>query len=275
MMNRSNYLSYGGSLDADNIDQTGTLQFLRSLGFGNGDLHQARSALEFHRDYEFTFNAIGSNYCDFCFDRIMGGEYERLRDGRDRCTKCSRTVLASHEQFVEEFQRVCRNMELAFGITLETVSTVKMVNAREIAKNTSETFTPTAGIDARVLGYAEESNKGPALYIENGSPRIAAISTMAHELTHIWQHSTWDKKKILTKYGAKYELLIYEGMAMWVQIQYLLYIREFEYAMRQYAFTLLREDEYGLGFKVFLDKYQLQFDGDVGRESPFHNPFPL
>jgi len=274
-MSRSNYLDFGGVPAAATLNRSGTLSYLQSLGFGDGDLHQARHALDNQIELNFTFDAVGVNYCDFCLDRIMGGEYEKLRDGRDRCSKCSRIVLSTHEQFVDEYHRVRRNMEMAFGITLETVMTVKMVNAREIAKGTGEFFTPSPGIDSRVLGYATKTNEGHALYIENGSPRMAAISTMAHELTHIWQFTNWNQAEIEKKYGKKNMLLVHEGMAMWAQIQYLLFIREKETAQREFAYTLQRDDAYGHGLRIFVERHPLSITGEVGEDSPFHQMFPL
>jgi hypothetical protein len=37
-----------------------------------------------------------------------------------------------------------------------------------------------------VLGVAIKDRSGYTLLVENGSPRMASILTMAHELTHIW-----------------------------------------------------------------------------------------
>jgi hypothetical protein len=150
-----------------------------------------------------------------------------------------------------------------------------MVNAREIARKTGETFVATGGVDPRVLGFARVKDGRRELFIENGSPRLAAITTMAHELAHIWQFRTWNDSQIVARYGSKNRLAVYEGMAAWVQVQYLLYIRNFDFAHRQHAYLLEREDEYGDGYKIFLQRYPLNLDGEVWDESPFHNQFPL
>ena len=275
MTNRSSYLEFGGVPSAAAIDLAGAQAYLESLGFGNGELRQARNALDSRVSVEFEFEAFGARYCDFCFARIMGGEFEELKDGRERCSRCSRSVLSTHDQFVSEFQQVRRNMEIAFGIIINTPMVVKMVNAREIARRTGESFTPSAGVDPRVLGYAVKSKAGQELFIENGSPRLAAVTTMAHELTHVWQIANWNEAAILTKYGRQNRLPIYEGMATWVQVQYLFFIREIEFAQRQQAYALSRDDAYGDGFRVFLERYPLRFDGDIDEVSPFVGEYPL
>lgn len=274
-MTRSNYLAYGGGQGSDKLDLAGTQAYLESLGFGGGDLRQAREALASRKKETFSFDALGGRYCDFCFARIMGGEYDELKDGRERCSRCARTVLNSHEEFVFEFERARSNMEIAFGITINMPPVVKMANAKEIARRTGESFMPSPGVDPRVLGFVERTDGGLALFIENGSPRLAAITTMAHELTHVWQQGNWDEKAIISRYGAQNQLVVYEGMATWVMIQYLLFLREFDHAQRQEAYALMRTDEYGDGFRIFLERYPLRMDGDVGDESPFVGAFPL
>lgn len=274
-MQRSDYLDYGGAEAALSLNLEGTQRYLESLGFGRGDLSQARAAMESRTSEPFVLDALGNRYCDFCYAIIMGGEYEELKDGRDRCSRCSRSVLNTHERFVDEFHQVRSNMEIAFGISLGAPMILKMVNAREIAKKTGETFTPTAGVDPRVLGYATRTKNGQELYIENGAPRLAAVTTMAHELTHVWQFANWNEAAILGKYGTKNRLPVYEGMATWVQIQYLYFMRDVDYAQRQQAYALSRDDEYGDGFRIFLDRYPLRLDGDVDEDSPFKGKFPL
>lgn len=274
-MSRSDFLNYGDSDSSSLVNQQSTLDYLVSLGFGDGDLFQARMAIQSHSVNQFVFDSVGVRYCDFCFGQIMGGEYEELKDGRDRCSRCSRSVLQTHEQFIDEYQQVLRNMEMAFAITIPAPKVVKMVNARDIGRKTGETFVKTDHVDPRVLGYALKNKDGAELYIENGSPRMPAILTMAHELTHIWQFKNWDVKRIEKTYGARNRVAIYEGMASWAMIQYLLFTRDLEYANRQIQYLLSRNDEYGDGFKVFVERYSLSFTGELDDDTPFHQEMPF
>ena len=272
---RSSYLGFGGLGESRAIDTRGTLEFLTTAGFASGPLEQARAGIESDSRASTKFEAVGANYCDFCFARLMGGEYDRLEDGRERCVRCSRTVVRSREAFVELFTGTRRTLELVFEMQLNVAMQVHMVNAREIAKRTGETFEPTPGVDARVLGFASRSDEGFALNIENGSPALAAISTIAHELTHIWQFAQWPAGMIETRYGAGRELIVAEGMASWVQIQYLYAIKEFEYAERQEVYFEQRSDEYGQGFRLFRERYPIDRTGNVSQNTPFRAPHPL
>lgn len=272
---RSDYLRFGGEPQAGMLDVAGSLDFLQRAGFGEGALARARQRVVNDEREAFEFEPLGVNYCDFCFARLMGGEYDRLDDGRERCVRCSRTVVRTREEFAELFTTTRRLLELAFEVTIDVVMQVHMTNAREIARRTGESFVATPGVDARVLGFASRSDEGYTLHIENGAPMLAAMTTIAHELTHIWQFSHWEHGLIDQRYGAERRLIIAEGMATWAQVQYLLSIKEYEYGRRQEAYARQRDDEYGVGFRLFCERYPLNDAGMVGRSTPFTSEYPL
>ena len=271
----SEYLQYCGAREAAAIDVPGTLEYLRNRGLSDGYLQQAREAVEAFKHREFTFEPLNANYCDFCFAKLMGGEFDRLKDGRERCVRCTRTVLRTGDEFQELFAAVKRNVEKTFAIAINVPMVVRMVNAKEVARRSGERFEETPGVDARVLGFADKTRNGYSLYIENGSPKLAATATIAHEITHIWQFLNWDVRAIESRYGQRHRLAVYEGMATWAQVQYLLFIREFEDAERHEAYARQRTDEYGVGFRVFADRYPLTRSGQIDADTPFRHPFPL
>ena len=165
-------------------------------------------------------------------------------------------------------------MQSFFGISINKTISIRMTDAQTIAKHCGMEFIATPGYDGRVLGFAQKGKDGCALFIENGSPRIAAAATIAHELTHIWQYANWEDSKIEQYYGKDISLEIYEGMAKWVEIQYLIYTNEISYAKREEILTKLRDDEYGRGFLRYLQKYPLIYDHGRGR-TPFGENPPL
>jgi hypothetical protein len=271
----SKYLLFGGHAAANNLDVGQTLSYLRDHGFGNGELHQARVAMQEHEHVPFVFEPLNASYCDFCFVKLMGGEFDRLKDGRERCIRCSRTVVRTSDEFRETFEGVRRNMEAACNISLSVTMRVRMVNARQIARHTGERFDATPGVDARVLCFAKQSKDGYSLFIENGSPKLAAITTIAHELTHIWQYRNWNVTQIERLYGPQNRLIVYEGMATWVQVQYLLLIGETQHAARQEAYAAQRDDEYGVGFRMFVERYPLSRHAGDRVDTPFQHRHPL
>jgi hypothetical protein len=119
------------------------------------------------------------------------------------------------------------------------------------------TLKKEAGFMPRAVGVAIKDRDGYSILIENGAPKLSAASTIAHELTHIWQYLNWDEKTIVRTYGKNNKLIVYEGMAKWVEIQYLIFINELAYAKRQEICTLGCQDEYGEGLKRYLAEYPL------------------
>lgn len=231
-----------------------------------------KAAQEYIRAYDP--DKLGAHFCDFCGVEIAGGEYDVLKDGRERCSHCSSTALRTGEEFKDVYKMVLRNMEIFYGIKINAAIKVRMTDARTIAKHFGEDFVPTPGVDGRVLGFAQKDASGYSLYIENGSPRLAAMATIAHELTHIWQYQNWDDKKIIEAYGAQNRLEVYEGMAKWAEIQYLLYLNETAYGKREQVRTMMRKDEYGRGFIQYMKKYSLSYQQEKKR-TPFQEFPPL
>ncbi len=271
-----NYMQFGGMYEPECIDSSATVRFLDEMGFGKyNPLTKARNEKNVSIAISSAYNPDKRNvrYCDFCGAEIFGVEYETLADGRDRCMLCSRTAIKTGEEFRKIFEDVRRNMESFFGISLSVGVKVEMVNSRTLHKRLGHRFTPTPDQDGRVLGVAIQHRDGSfSLLVENGSPRMASVLTMAHELTHIWQYLNWNRKQIRRTYGKALELEIYEGMAKWVEVQYALLLNEQALAKRTEIMTAYRDDEYGRGFLRYRENYPFSQGTYITRNTPFMFP---
>lgn len=258
------------------LDIDGTRELLRTLGLDKNPLQQVREISDGKDELPSGYDPhkYGVHLCDFCGVELLGGEYELLKDGRERCNRCSMTAVKKVEDFKALYKTVLRNMEAFYGIKLNVAVKVRTTNAKQIAKHVGMQFVATPGFDGRVLGFAQRDKTGYSLYIENGSPRLAATATIAHELTHIWQYLNWNDAELTRKYGKQNMLEVYEGMAKWAEIQYLMLMNEKSYAKRQEITTRLRDDEYGRGFIIYADKYPLTNEPNVTR-TPFKENPPL
>ena len=270
------FLKYGYDEIDPFLDLEGTASYLAQYGYNHNSLQQVRDNEKAAEEYAKAYdpNKKGAHFCDFCGVELAGGEYDVLKDGRERCGHCSATALRTGEQFKEVFKIVLRNMEIFYGIKINSAIKVRMTDANSIARHFGEEFVPTPGVDGRTLGFAQRDSTGYSIYIENGSPKLAAMATIAHELTHIWQYQNWDEKVIINTYGAHNRLEVYEGMAKWAEIQYLLYLNEIAYGKREQIRTMLRQDEYGRGFIQYLKKYSLAYNQEKKR-TPFQEFPPL
>lgn len=272
------YTLYGDIDEPENLDLMKTKKYLESGILEGSFLKQARKSKEIAAYISATFKPAkaGSRYCDFCGAEILGVEYETLADGRDRCMSCGRTSIKTEKEFCKIFEDVKRNMEAFFGIKIGADIRVEMVNSRTLHKKLGKAFIPTPKADGRILGVAISDKNGYSLLVENGSPRMASMLTMAHELTHIWQYLNWNDKDIRRKYGKHLYLQVYEGMAKWVEVQYAYLINEIAVAKREEIITSYREDEYGYGFLRYCANYPFSLGTIITRPTPFLNKdYPL
>ncbi len=265
------YMLYGQKDEIACIDLNGALDYLSKMGMERNSLKQAREGKKIAEMVEATFKPgkPDARYCDFCGTEIYGVEYETLSDGRDRCLNCGKTAIKTGEEFRKIFEDVKRNMESFFGIRINAGIKVEMVNSKTLHKRLGKAFIPTPKSDGRVLGVAISDKNGYTLMVENGSPRMASMLTMAHELTHIWQYINWNDKAIKKKYGKKMRLEIYEGMAKWVEIQYAYLINEPAVAKREEILTSYRNDEYGHGFLRYRANYAFSLGTVITKPTPF------
>lgn len=216
------------------------------------------------------------NHCDFCSLPLTGVSYEQLNDGRIRCNDCSASAITTLADFKELFYRCLGLMEDFFDIRFRVPIGVKTTDAREVAKCAGAVFRPSKDVAARVLGFAQKKNGKYNLVIENGSPRRAAIDTTVHELTHIWQYLNWNDNDVLRIYKMgnractqRARAIVYEGMAMWASIQYLYQIGETFYAAEQEALAESRQDVYGVGFRLYRERYPFVKDSSILKYTPF------
>lgn len=267
------YLKFGFSEIIGKLELENVSKYLTVRGWSNGALAKAR-ARDVLKDTYLDLETV--NHCDFCGKPISGVSYERLADGRIRCGECSATAIKTVEEFRELFNHVKVMMEATYNITFSVSIAVRTTDARTIAAADHSVFKPSKEFAARTLGFAQYKNGIYTIYIENGSPRLAAIETIAHELTHIWQFINWNKREIEALYGnGLVKLAVYEGMAVWTSVQTLYVMGETSYAYMLEMMQSSREDVYGIGFNWYREKYGLAKDGDAPAIMPFNQNPPL
>ena len=273
------YIKYGYEKIDSRIQVEGLRNYLRVRGWCENDLKLARHSDELAKSL-LDLNA--SNTCDFCGLPLSGISFDKLADGRIRCTDCSGSAIQTVEEFRQLFENCLTMMQDVFSIRYRVPIKVEMNDAKVINRGVGIVFKPSTSVAVRTLGYAQKRGKAFSLHIENGCPKLAGISTIVHEMTHIWQFSNWDREEIRAIYGASDPALadlatdlLYEGMATWAEIQYLYVIGEHYFATLQEAVAESRNDVYGVGFKLFRDQYPLVKDSSILKHSPFSTYPPL
>ena len=253
---RSYYLLFGRQEMLSCLNLEETLEYLKTFGFDHNILKEARENI--HAAKRDDFDPNDTHRCDFCARSLADVDYEVLADGRERCPECSRTAVHTVAEFKHIYEITIQNYEAFFGVRITAAIKLEMVDASTLHRKLGKSFVPSAGYSERVLGVAIRNRHGNyTIYVENGAPRNAFTSTLVHELTHIWQYSTWNEKELLARYGGDLMPAVYEGMAKWVEIQYMLLIGEQAHARREELITRARDDEYGRGFLYYVTRYPL------------------
>ena len=266
------YLTYGGERDAEFLALPELLEYLCGRGFDHSTLHNTRVSDPEMEEY-LRHLQDGDHVCDFCSAVMEPGKYEILKDGRERCPECSKTAVRTVRQARKLFFETRQQMEEVFGISIRTPIRVRMLNAKAIAKEFGEEFVATKGFDSRAVGFARNTRNGrKELCLETGAPAKSLEYTIVHELTHIWQYENWGD----TVPNDEAHLHVYEGMAVWAEVQYMLSTGD-EARAKRYSYGRLQcDDEYGRGLKVYMDKYRFTAKKNVNRKkTPFGKVPPL
>lgn len=263
------YLKYGEGKRTVSLDLPTTRAFLQDAGFNGGELSQARIGKAKSKDYrDVGKNKSRQKCCSYCGTEITGVEFYRLPDGRIRCNSCN-TVVKSKAEVEELCNRVLANMENFFGAKIDVPIAIEVLDELKLKKKIG---VPLGGRDEKsmlVLGVAINKENKYSILLENGAPRISLIATFAHELTHIWQYMHWDNRKEFKKCAKGKRLLVYEGMAKWAEIQYLYLVGETNVARGEEMITRNRQDEYGIGFCLYEERYPLTREAMTCDVTPF------
>ena len=271
------YLKYREGKRNTALDLDGTKSFLQEIGFDGGELRQAREGKNCAESLRNTDkNKNNQMFCSYCGTELSGVEFFRLPDGRMRCNTCSNTVVKSKAEVEALCKRVIENMDSFFGARIDVPVSIEVTDERKLKKKLGIPLDTRDSQSMLILGVAVNKKQKYSIILENGAPRISLIATFAHELTHIWQYTHWDNNKNLKKCPKSKRLLIYEGMAKWVEIQYLYLVGETNVAKREEYITRNRQDEYGIGFCLYEDRYPLSREAMFCEETPFTpNSYPF
>ncbi len=265
------YLLFGTGVEGTDIwsNPTGASAYLREAGFADSSLTQARKKGKEANRYA-GYRDPSAHFCDFC-GKVLAGSFDVLKDGRERCIECSKTVVKNKKDFSILFGQVREGMCLKYGIDLPSPIAVKVVSQAKMAKMQGTKFVPTEFYDPRAVGLAINRGGSFTMMFENGTPRASLVSTAAHELTHIWQYSHWNWKAMQAKYG-KHFLMVTEGMAQWAEIQYLYLLNETAIADRFLMQEASRQDIYGYGLRLFANQYPISKGICLSGDTPFRHP---
>lgn len=183
---------------------------------------------------------VGRYQCDFCGDFVAANEMFVLEpDKRERCPKCSETAVDSETELRKLYATALDYFKNELNIILTDDIRLHFTNATVIQRLRGEKFVASHRFDVRNIGLAVYKNNKYDIYIENGAPSDQTISTLVHEMTHIWQYRNLDMDKMRDDYGG----LLVEGQAIWNEIN-------FNPSQKEKLAPASRNDDYGNGYRL-------------------------
>jgi hypothetical protein len=134
-----------------------------------------------------------ADQCDYCqrfiSGALTGGGYE-YDDGRIICGLCARSAVNDvdkGEKLMAEVARHLRRIGLTVDLESIRLRLVGLERMRRLAAASSHDLKGYTHYIRYSSSTEGESDSISTVYILHGMPRVDAIATLAHELTHVWQ----------------------------------------------------------------------------------------
>ena len=235
---RNDYLQFGGDTVPGYFD----------LRFAEGVLRQ----LEVTHPISATEDpSIKSNLCYFCRRNLLVTDFIVLRDeygklDRKVCTDCAKRLINDDKELMKLFEQAKAYLHDTFHVSLPKETHAKFASAAAIRKQLDRNRR-----HGRVIGLAQSLTK--TVWAERNSPKEYILSTLIHELTHIWQFTSIQCDDLKAK----------EGHASLMEVRYLHDLGYTQLEQRMDADLRARtNDEYGAGYVALTEAMKNRPDGD-------------
>ncbi|SDL31960.1 hypothetical protein SAMN05660337_2626 [Maridesulfovibrio ferrireducens] len=197
----------------------------------------------------------GGNYeCDFCGCPISPELLWKSDDGRVCCGNCERSArIKNKDDYRKKLEEISCWMCSKFGLDgIIDSCHVHIVDPLTLSKCVGTLYNPCSKLTPRSLGAAVRYKDGSVrIYIENSMPEYLALSTLVHELTHVWQYD---------KFGSDLDgipLRLVEGHAIWMEINYLEEKKLGPFYAQRVASA---KDLYGIGYREIVKELKDKYD---------------
>jgi len=239
-------ITLNGMEEDKNKDFDGLKEFLNLLLLGQNEIRNNRKSVNASPVLESAVHP-SKHPCDFCAVPLYDGQYEKLEDGRERCQRCSQQAQQHQNMQPEKMiNEAMLYLEKKYGIEINRNVDVDIINSKELHKRIGSEHIISNNFDARAVGIAIQSdNEHKRILLENAAPYFREMSTLIHELTHIWQYDNLDIEAIPDR------LKVLEGHAMYVELEFL--NSRFSEQKNYIESEKNRDDIYGIGYRYMRD----------------------
>ncbi len=233
--------------EATNMDFTTLSTFLSAYLLNSNEItlnRYKKKSSETKSPYD-NIDEVHHN-CDFCGVSLPIGEFERLSDGRERCTICSKST--AHKKNVHPknmLKEVLQYLEHTYKISIDPNVDIDIISSKKLHDRLGKQQIISDKFDPRAVGIAVQDGSKKFILIENEAPYFREMSVLIHELTHIWQYDNLDIEDIPDR------LKILEGHAMYVELEFL--NNKFPEQKKYIQNEMQRDDIYGEGYRYIRD----------------------
>lgn len=195
--------------------------------------------------------------CTFCGKPVLFTC--KMDDERRMCRSCKQQQISQKDEIKGLYKETVDFLCKTYHIKLRKNIHLRLQSADSIRKRCQISG---AG---RVLGFYQPGNH--ELWIEARGPRNAVQDTMIHELSHAWQFDNVNVTKLKRKYKEKDKLFL-EGHASYMEVDAMRKLGEGEYADHLEEILMMRDDEYGEGYRMLKDYLEAE-----EKKGSHHTPY--
>lgn len=245
------FLRYGLPKRSSSWDINLLLEFIRENAFFDSD-----NLNENHKKRSSKANLNITVACDYCKTVFNLAEVDVMEDGLHRCANCS-VGAVDLDGDVETLEQEAKELYIQhMGIDFSSDKmpyTLNFVTATELHDYFNEPFYVTNKYDERIVVGLATDRELDAIYIEKHLKKPATLSTIIHEMMHIFQYQRLNFFKMK---NSEPELI--EGMTTWTE--YLLLTKSgnpeyVEYAKFIDSARTADQSEYGIGYRYVKKHY--------------------
>ena len=252
---RAPYLRFGYDRIPSSLRLDEALTYLRPFrGSGPQQFHDVGDPDRRRAEVEQgSFLDVGGDECSFCGRGFEPHALETF-DKRLRCVACASEAVDTLRELKALYRHARATFEKRHRVKLAASIEVRFTEAGEILEELGKPVGPVIGGDRRAVGFARDRDGQYCIYLENGHARHNVQATIAHELAHIWQFANLPRSIVDDS-----ELI--EGHAVWVEVDYLSYLRYPHLEAYRSAYLAL-DDVYGVGYRRVMAEMTSQREKD-------------
>jgi hypothetical protein len=188
--------------------------------------------------------------CDFCHAEFKTGELKVLNDGRMRCSGCSDGAVDTQDGFDALHHQAKQLYRDHLGIDFSSFPyDALFVSATELHEKYGKPFHLTMLYDEReAIGVAFDQTNDFIL-VEDGYKSVQVLSTIIHEMAHIWQFQAINNEKMVSDQDDRN---LSEGGTVWAE-WFLIGKAGFQPEAEAYLnYRMNSEDKYGDGIRYVM-----------------------